>query len=98
MKTIYVVHARSYSLSPYPEDEWLVAAYEFAEQAEAHARYADLECGSYIRNECLEDGEWNDRAAAAWGSVSKYDVKDAVLSEGGIEYWVEEVELLQEVK
>lgn len=98
MKTIYVVRARSYSLSSFPEQDWLVASYEFVEQADAHARYADLECRSYIKNECLEDEEWNDRAASAWGSVTKYDIDDAVLYEGGIEYWVEEVELLQEVK
>lgn len=101
MKTIYVVRGKSYSLSAVPEGDWLVAAYEFAEQADEHVKRLSAECTDYMIQECGTGGgwlEWNDRAAENWNNVSKYDAIDSVLYEGGNEYWVEEVELLQEVK
>lgn len=97
MKLLYVVRGRSFTLGAAPVGEWPVAAYEFAEQAEAHASKLEEESYTYLHDQCMEDGDFNDRAAKEWPKISKYDSEESCLYEGGNEYWVEKVMLRQEV-
>lgn len=97
MKALYVVRGRAFTWGASPVAEWMVAAYEFVEQADAHAAKLDEECHKYFREQCMEELDFNDRAAKEWPKISKYDSGGSCLYEGGNEYWVEEVMLRQEV-
>lgn len=95
MKKLYVVMGQTFSMSAQPADTWMVAAYEYFEQASEHSQKLEEEAHKYWK-ENFEDG-YDAFASRDWGKKSYYDADSARMMEGGNQYYVETVNLRQEI-